>query len=119
VFGIANGNLQCQLTTIDAANNKTTTTTTLVAGVTNLKILYGVQTYGKYLSADAYLTAAQVTALPLPSPAPPGSVNGWSLVKSVQLWLTVTNPLSGPGQPASMQLLRVINVMNQVGEGQS
>jgi type IV pilus assembly protein PilW len=122
VFGIdANGNLQCQLTTIDAANNKTTTTTTtLVAGVTNLKILYGVQTYGKYLSADAYLTAAQVTALALPSPAPPGSVNGWSLVKSVQLWLTVKNPLSGqPGQPASMQLLRMINVMNQVGEGQS
>jgi type IV pilus assembly protein PilW len=121
VFGVdANGNLQCQLTTIDAANTQKTTTTTLVAGVTNLKILYGVQTYGKYLSADAYLTAAQVTALALPSPAPPGSVNGWSLVKSVQLWLTVKNPLSGqPGQPASMQLLRVINVMNQVGEGQS
>jgi type IV pilus assembly protein PilW len=120
VFGIdVNGNLQCQLTTIDAANNKTTTTTTLVAGVTNLTIKYGVQTYGKYLSADAYLTAAQVTALALPSPAPPGAVNGWSLVKTVQLWLTVTNPLAGqPGQAASFQLLRMINVMNEVGEGQ-
>jgi type IV pilus assembly protein PilW len=113
-------NLQCQLTTIDAAGNKTTTTTRLVSGITNLTILYGVQTnsLSNTQSVDAYLTAAQVSALvpPLPKSAP----TGWILVKTVRLVLTVTNPLAAgvPSQPPTLTMLRVINVMNQVGEGQ-
>jgi type IV pilus assembly protein PilW len=123
VFSVdANGNLQCQLTTIDPAgvNPAVTTTTTLVSGITKLTILYGVETNTAFttLSADAYLTATQVSALAIPLPQ--GATSGWNLVKSVQLSLTVTNPLFGQSsQPASIQMLRVINVMNQVGEGQT
>jgi hypothetical protein len=84
-----------------------------------MKILYGVKTNtaANTLSADAYLTATQVSALA--APLPQGATTGWSLVKSVRLVLTVTNPLFGqPSQPQSIQLMRVINLMNQVGEGQ-
>lgn len=115
-----NGTLQCQLTTVDSAGIKAnfTTTTTLVSGITQLKILYGVDTntLATTQSTDAYLTAAQVSALA--APLPQGAATGWNLIKSVQLVLTVTNPLFGqPSQPKTIQLMRVINVMNQVGEG--
>jgi type IV pilus assembly protein PilW len=116
------GTLQCQLTTIDSAGVKPDSTppaVTLVSGITSMKIFYGVKTNtaANTLSADAYLTATQVSALAVPLPQ--GATTGWSLVKSVRLVLTVTNPLFGqPSQPQSIQLMRVINLMNQVGEGQ-
>jgi type IV pilus assembly protein PilW len=126
VFSVAidangNGTLQCQLSVVDSAGliATKTTTNTLVSGITNLKILYGVKTNtaATTLSADAYLTATQVSALATPLPS--GATTAWNLVKSVQLTMTVTNPFFGqPLQPASIQLMRVINVMNQVGEGQ-
>jgi type IV pilus assembly protein PilW len=118
-----NGTLQCQLTTIDSTGVKANVTSgpfTLVSGITKLKIFYGVQTNtaATTLSVDSYLTATQVSALATPLPL--GATTGWNMVKSVQLVLTVTNPLFGqPSQPATIQLTRVINVMNQVGEGQT
>jgi hypothetical protein len=46
-------------------------------------------------------------------------VNGavlWGSVISVQITLTFTNPLSAsPGQPATFQIQRVIDVMSQTG----
>jgi type IV pilus assembly protein PilW len=118
------GTLQCQLTTIDSTGVKPNVTPatpyTLVSGITKMKIFYGVQTNtaATTLSVDSYLTATQVSALATPLPL--GATTGWNLVKSVQLVLTVTNPLFGqPSQPATIQLTRVINVMNQVGEGQT
>jgi type IV pilus assembly protein PilW len=116
VFSIdANGNLQCQLTTINAGGGQTTVTATLVSGVTNLQILYGVKTNTAVTTTavDAYLDANQVIGLP----NPPGYAFPWIYIKSVQLTLTFLNPLAAqPGQPATISLMRVVNVMNQVGE---
>jgi type IV pilus assembly protein PilW len=116
VFSIdANNNLQCQLTTIDAAGGQKTVTATLVSGVTNLQIKYGMKTNTAVTTkaVDAYLDAGQINALP----NPPGYAFPWIYIKSVKLTLTFSNPLAAqPGQPATISLTRVVNVMNQVGE---
>jgi type IV pilus assembly protein PilW len=124
VFSVdANGNLQCQLWTIDAGGVKTgPATVTLVSGITKLTILYGVQTNSasSAQSVDTYLNATQVSALA--PPLPQFATTGWTLVKTVALSLAVTNLLAAPGvpsQPATVPMLRVVNVMNQVGEGQT
>lgn len=124
VFSIdSNNNLQCQLTTVTTGGAVTTSAPmTLVNGVSKLTVLYGVKTNAtsSTLSADAYLTATQINALPAPPALPQQASNGWALVKSVQLVLTVVNPLAAqPGQPATLSVMRVINVMNQVGEGET
>ena len=104
----ANGNLQCTLT----VGTGTPTTFTLVSGVTNIAILYGVQsnaTSGNN-SIDAYLTASQVSA------------NGlWPEVYSVEVALTFKNPLYGTGNGQTTQanptirFERVIDIMNKAG----
>jgi type IV pilus assembly protein PilW len=79
----------------------------LVNGVTNLKVLYGVNSTGSGNNVDSYKNATQVTAGP-----------NWSNVISVQITLTFTNPLfvaAGQGQPATYALQRNIAVMNQTG----
>ncbi len=79
----------------------------LVNGVTNLSVMYGVNTTGSGNNVDSYKTAAQVTA-----------TSNWSNVISVQITLTFTNPLyvaAGQGQPATFVLQRNIAVMNQTG----
>ncbi len=99
----ANGNLQCTLT-VGAAAAKVIT---LVAGVQNLQILYGVQTNtaSGNASADAYLDATQV-----------GAGNYWGNVISVRVTLTFLNPLAGqPGQANTVTLNRVVDVMNKAG----
>ncbi len=104
----ANGNLQCQLTVGTAA----TQTITLVSGLTNVQILYGVQTNpaSGNNSIDAYLDASQVTA---------GSY--WPDVISVQIALTFQNPLYGTGSgqsttvPQTVTFRRVIDLMNKAG----
>ncbi len=79
----------------------------LASGITNLQILYGVQTNPAALtnSVDTYLDATAVTA-----------GNYWGKVLSVKIRLTFTNPMANqPGQPATIQFTRVVDVMNKTG----
>jgi type IV pilus assembly protein PilW len=102
-FSINAGTLQCQLT----VNGVAGAAVPLISGVTNLQIYYGVQTNTAVNtnSIDAYLDAATVT----------GGLY-WGNVKSVQITLTLANPLSGqPNQPATIQFTRVVDVMNKTG----
>jgi len=96
----ASSQLICQVTT--AAGS---TTYTLVNGVTNLRVYYGVKTLATPgNNADTYLLASQMT------PA------NFSSVITVMLQLTFTNPLAAqPGQPPTILLQRVVNLMNQSG----
>lgn len=81
---------------------------TLVEGVENLTVLYGVATTGTNgNSVDTYMTATQVTA-----------AARWNDVSSVKVILTFTNPLYGqPGQTQAnqktVQFERVIGIMNR------
>ncbi len=79
----------------------------LINNVTNLKVLYGMNTLGSGNNVDTYMNASQVT--------------NWSNVMSVQVTLTFANPLVGaPGQPSNSSpttfpLTRTINIMQQTG----
>jgi len=76
--------------------------------ITNMQILYGVNSAGTSNSVDTYKNAAQMTSA------------DWTNLISVQVTLTFTNPLysaSNPGQPATVSISRVISVMNQTGVG--
>jgi type IV pilus assembly protein PilW len=95
------GQLNCQVQT--TAGN---TTYTLVNGVTNLRVYYGVKTNlaAAGNNADTYLLASQMT------------LANYSSVITVMVQLTFNNPLAAqPGQPPSITLQRVINLMNQSG----
>lgn len=100
----ANNYLTCTLW----VNNGPPTTVALVPGITNMQILYGVQTGNGAAtnSADTYLNATAVTA-----------GNYWSQVKSVQVTLTFLNPMFGqPGQPNQIvNFTRTIAVMYKTG----
>jgi type IV pilus assembly protein PilW len=83
----------------------------LVNNVTDLSVLYGVNTSGSGNNVDTYMTAAQVTA-----------ATAWSKVISARVTLTFTNPLvNAPGQPAAgaqpatFQITRNIDLMSQAG----
>jgi type IV pilus assembly protein PilW len=103
--------LACQIQN-SAAN--TNTTVYLVSGVTQLQVVYGVQTNPSVNngSADTYLDAATVTAL-----------NYWNKIVSAKVTLTFVNPLYGSlaGQnmnadtPQTISFTRVIDVMNKTG----
>jgi type IV pilus assembly protein PilW len=103
-----NWNLQCVLST----NGTAAAAVTLVTGVTNMQIQYGVQTNASSgtNSVDAYLDAPNVNATPY-----------WNSIISVKITLTMVNPLHGtlPGQslslPATTQITRVVAVMNKTG----
>jgi type IV pilus assembly protein PilW len=87
------------------ANNPVTVA--LVPGITNLSVLYGVETGNGVASnsVDTYLTADLVTA-----------GNLWPQVRSVQVTLTFQNPMSAqPGQPATVNFIRNIAVMYKTG----
>jgi type IV pilus assembly protein PilW len=76
----------------------------LVNGVTNLSVMYGVNTTGSGNNVDSYQNASAVT--------------NWNNVISVNIKLTFTNPLyvaAGQGQPATFVLQRNVTVMNQTG----
>lgn len=83
----------------------------LVNGVTNMAIVYGVQTNGstQYNSVDTYLPANLMTAA------------YWAAVRSVRVTLTFNNPLHGqPGQnnatvQATIPFTRLVTVMNTTG----
>jgi type IV pilus assembly protein PilW len=98
------GQLQCTVTTPAGA-----TTYTLVNGVTNLSVLYGVKTNAGAAgnNVDTYMNATQVTA-----------GNYWQNVISVLISLTFNNPLytqPGRGQAQTITVQRVVDVMNQTG----
>jgi type IV pilus assembly protein PilW len=84
----------------------------LVNGVTQMTILYGVQTNpgASTGSADTYLDAATVTA-----------DSYWNKVVSVKVTLTFVNPLFGnlagqsPTAPQTIAITRIIDVMNKTG----
>ncbi len=79
---------------------------TLVNGVTNLRVFYGVKTNlaAAGNNADTYLLASQMSA------------TNWSSVITVMIQLTFNNPLATqPGQPQAITLQRVVNLMNQSG----
>jgi type IV pilus assembly protein PilW len=79
----------------------------LVSGVTNMTILYGVNTLGTGNNVDTYMTGAQVQA-----------AGDWNSVISVNIQLTFTNPAWVAGQPANQQTVtfqRTVGVMNKTG----
>ena len=89
------------------------TQVTLITGLQNMQIYYGVQTNpaSGSDSADTYLDANAVTA-----------GNYWPNVKSVKVRLTFVNPLYGTlaGQtktnmPQTIPFERVIDIMNKAG----
>jgi type IV pilus assembly protein PilW len=99
VPGVPSGQLVCTMNG---------TQYTLVNGVTNLTVLYGVKTNVAAAgnNVDEYLTAVQMSAI------------NWQNVISVRISVTFTNPLYvGPnlGQPATITIQRVVDVMNQTG----
>jgi type IV pilus assembly protein PilW len=90
---------------------ETGTSYVLVNNVTNLSVLYGVDTAGSGDNVDTYMTAAQVTA-----------AGDWNSVMSAQVSLTFNNPLYSapgqpvvPGQPPFITIKRNINIMKQTG----
>jgi len=107
------GQLQCQLS--DGATGAVIKPpVTIVNGVENLQVLYGVKrtpALSDY-NVDTYLTADQMNT---------AGVNGndWNNVSSVRVILTFTNPLYNPaspaGQPATIAFERVIQVMARAG----
>jgi type IV pilus assembly protein PilW len=99
VAGVPTGQLTCTMNG---------TVYTLVNGVTNLTVLYGVKTNLAAVgnNVDTYLNAGQMTA------------SNWQNVISVLIQLTFTNPLytqAGLGQTKTVTIQRVVDVMNQTG----
>jgi type IV pilus assembly protein PilW len=105
-FSVVNGQLICTMNgTVYPLVGAATGTPNQIS-VTQLSVLYGVNSAGNGNNVDSYMTAAQVTA------------NGdWNNVISMQITLTFTNPLFvvGQGQPLTIAFQRDIGVMNKVG----
>jgi type IV pilus assembly protein PilW len=99
---VTNNFLTCTLWLNGAAQP----TVSLVPGITNMTVLYGVQSGNGAAtnSADVYLPAAAVGGL-------------WAQVRSVQVTLTFINPMYGqPGQPnPTVTFMRTIAVMYKTG----
>ena len=91
--------------TVNTANELTCavgggTPVALVGNVSSWSVLYGVDTDGDR-SANQYYNANSAAAL-------------WSQVVSVRLTLNFINPLANqPGQPATISLVRIVNLMNR------
>jgi type IV pilus assembly protein PilW len=99
VAGVPSGQLVCTMNG---------TAYTLVNGVTNLSVLYGVKTNlaATGNNVDTYLNASQLSAA------------NWQNVISVLIKLTFTNPLytqANLGQAPTITIQRVVDVMNQTG----
>jgi type IV pilus assembly protein PilW len=112
-FSVVNGQLVCTLTS--SATPTTSVQYNLVSGVTNattsfgitnLVILYGVNTTGAGNAVDTYFSANQMSSA------------NWNNVISVLIQLTFSNPLYTNGsttQPQTIEIQRVVGVMNQLG----
>jgi len=97
-FSVVNSQLVCTLNG---------TQYPLVSGVTNLSVLYGVNTTGSGNNVDTYMNAAQVTA-----------AADWNSVIAVRISLSFTNPIfgtTGTGEQPTIVFQRVVSVMNKTG----
>jgi type IV pilus assembly protein PilW len=109
----AQGDLQCTLTSALGTSTivliPAITTGVNQLKLTNMQILYGVQTNlgADNLSADSYLDANQVAAKIMSN-----GKSAWNYVVSVRITLSFSNPIAG--LPA-LQFTRVIGVMNELG----
>jgi type IV pilus assembly protein PilW len=100
-----NGQPQLQCTASSGLGTFAPTTVTLVNGVTNLKVLYGVKrsvAASTGTCADTYLNASQM-----------GSAD-WTNLCSVNVRITFTNPIP-PANPPTIIIERVIATMNAAG----
>lgn len=79
----------------------------IVSGVQNMVVYYGVKhdTALVDYNVDTYETFDVLLV----------SGTDWSNISSVRVVLTFTNPIKGPGQPLTLQLERVIEVMGRAG----
>lgn len=101
VPGVPSGQLVCNVTIAGV-----TTPYTLVSGVTNLTVLYGVNTSGSGNNVDTYLNASQMSAA------------NWLNVISIRITLQLLNPLytaANQGQAQFITVQRVVDVMNKTG----
>jgi len=123
VFSLdAANNLQCQVFTVSPGGVVSgPQSATLVTGIHNMQVSYGIKSNinSSYLAADAYLDATQINAL-----AQSTGLQGWSMVRSLQLQLTFLNPLYGapaqpPGTPQYITFTRVIDIMSATGVGET
>jgi type IV pilus assembly protein PilW len=95
VFSIVGGFLQC-----DETNTTTgaTSTVKLIAGLSGMNILYGVDSTGGGFVTQ-YLSASEVTT----------PLNLWGNVKTVKVNLIFINPLAAePSQPATVSITQTI-----------
>ncbi|HEY3731424.1 MAG TPA: prepilin-type N-terminal cleavage/methylation domain-containing protein [Steroidobacteraceae bacterium] len=107
----ATGNLLCQLGAAPAfILIPAITTGPNPVKITNLQILYGVQTnvLTANQSADSYMDAATVTGTTLAN-----GLSAWTGVVSVRITLSFQNPLGAALPP--LQFTRVIGLMSKMG----
>lgn len=97
VFDISGNTLRCA---VNGGNPQP-----LVSGVTDMQVLYGVDTASSG-SATRYFTTTQINA----------GLNGssWANVKSVRITLTFQNPLSGQAGLAPISFTKIVPVMNRI-----
>ncbi|MFI4866240.1 MAG: PilW family protein [Steroidobacterales bacterium] len=105
------GNLNCALTTAGGTTNIQLITATTGANpikVTNLQVLYGVQTNFALGNecADSYMDATQVAATTI------NTISAWNYVVSVRITLSFQNPIAGG---ADLKFTRIIGIMNKMG----
>jgi len=107
VFSVVNGQLVCTMNGTVYPMVGALTNTPNAISVTNLTVLYGVNSAGTGNNVDTYMNSAQVTA-----------GGDWNNVVSVQVTLTFTNPLyvtAGQGQALTISFQRDISVMSKTG----
>jgi type IV pilus assembly protein PilW len=104
------GQLMCQL----SIGANTNAAVSLITGLQSMVIWYGVNrtSPSTTYNVDTYLTADQMCS----NAASPCGFDDWSNVSSVRVQLTFVNPLfPQPGQPATIVVERVIQVMARAG----
>jgi type IV pilus assembly protein PilW len=104
------GQLMCQL----SVGTNTNAAVSLITGLQSMVIWYGVNrtSPSTTYNIDTYLTADQMCS----NAASPCGFDDWSNISSVRVQLTFVNPLfPQPGQPATIVIERVIQVMARAG----
>jgi type IV pilus assembly protein PilW len=108
--GAVPGQLMCQL----SIGPNTNAAVSLITGLQSMVIWYGVNrtSPSTTYNIDTYLTADQMCS----NAASPCGFDDWSNISAVRVQLTFVNPLaSQAGQPATIVIERVIEVMARAG----
>ena len=96
VFNISGGNLVCTETDITANSSSATN---LIAGLSGMNILYGVDINGSGSVSQYVKTSSMTTAY-------------WNSVDTVQVNLKFTNPFANEaGQPATLDITKTLPYM--------